>query len=445
MTSPTSAISYLHLDPAQVPAFKQHDQGTKRHSCKLCRTVGTAIKATMDQWYRQNKILIPWALLGLEVAVSVGLGLYKINTGSSRDTQVVPSPLKTLIPKLSDTEAADLPYPPDAYPGARDVNSPYGSLRVYEWGPEDGRKVVLVHGITTPCVALGAVAQGLVDDGCRVILFDLPGRGYSCTPAPTPHSNRLYTTIILLALTSSPISWTGNGNRFSLIGYSLGGAIVATFTAYFPSLISSLVLLAPGGLIRKERHTLTNKFLYNTGLLPETVLERIIKSRLKAGDTPTKATPPKEGVSPAAPVLGEVPKEKPTKAPELSRARPGITVAKVIGWQLDNHPGFVKSFISSIRYGPVSEEHYHWRRLGERLAAQNASTEEEYAEQGLQNGKVLIIGGSKDSLIVKDELINDATEVLGANNVKFEFLDTGHELPIAMSRDIVRYILDFWQ
>ena len=376
--------------------------------------------------------------------MSVGLRLYKISTVSSRDTQVVPSPLRTLIPSLSDAEAAVLPYPPDAYPGARDVVSPYGSLRVYEWGPEDGRKVVLVHGITTPCVALGAIAHGLVDDGCRVILFDLPGRGYSCTPIPTPHSNRLYTTIILLALTSSPIPWTGNDNRFSLIGYSLGGAIAATFTSYFPSLVSSLVLLAPGGLIRKERHTTTNKFLYNTGLLPETTLERIIKLRLKAGDTPTKATPPRERSTPAAPVTGEAPKEKPTKAPELSRARPGIIVPKVVEWQLDNHYGFVKSFISSIRYGPVSDEHCHWQRLGDRLAAQNASTEEEYAEQGLKNGKVLIIGGSKDSLIVKDELIDDATEVLGANNVEFEFLDAGHELPITKSWEIVHYILNFW-
>lgn len=439
MTGPIIAISNLRL---VRPKPRHSNNTTRAHSC---RDLGTTVEVTMDQWYRQNKVLIPWALLGLEVVVSVGLGLYKINTGSSRDTHVVPSPLKTLIPRLSDAETADLPYPPDAYPGARDVLSPYGSLRVYEWGPEDGRKVVLVHGISTPCVALGAIAHGLVDAGCRVILFDLPGRGYSCTPVPTPHSNRLYTTIILLALTSSPIHWTGNGNRFSLIGYSLGGAIVATFTAYFPSLVSSLVLLAPGGLIRKERHTMTNRFLYNTGLLPETTLERIIKSRLKAGDTPTKATPPKEGPTPAAPVIGEAPKEKPTKAPQLSRARPGITVPEVVAWQLDNHPGFVKSFISSIRYGPVSEEHCHWRRLGDRLAAQNASTEEEYAEQGLKNGKVLIIGGSKDGLIAKDELIDDATEVLGANNVEFEFLDAGHELPITKSLDIVHYILSFWQ
>ena len=439
MTGPITAISNLRL---VRPKPRHSNSTTRAHGCS---GLGTTVQVTMDQWYRQNKVLIPWALLGLEVVVSVGLGLYKINTGSIRDTQVVPSPLRTLIPRLSDAETADLPYPPDAYPGARDVLSPYGSLRVYEWGPEDGRKVVLVHGITTPCVALGAIAHGLVDAGCRVILFDLPGRGFSSTPIPTPHSNRLYTSIILLALTSSPIPWTGNGNRFSLIGYSLGGAIVATFTAYFPSLVSSLVLLAPGGLIRKERHTMTNKFLYNTGLLPETTLERIIKSRLKAGDTPTKATPPKEGSTPTVPVIGEAPKEKPTKAPELSRARPGITVPEVVGWQLENHRGFVKSFISSIRYGPVSEEHCHWRRLGDRLAAQNASTDEEYTEQGLKNGKVLIIGGSNDSLIVKDELIDDATEVLGANNVEFEFMDAGHELPITQSREIVQYILNFWQ
>jgi hypothetical protein len=44
-------------------------------------------------------------------------------------------------------------------------------MRVYEWGPEDGRKVVFVHGISTPCVSLGSIAHGLVKKGCRVMLF----------------------------------------------------------------------------------------------------------------------------------------------------------------------------------------------------------------------------------------------------------------------------------
>lgn len=208
------------------------------------------------------------------------------------------------------------------------MSSPYGSLRVYEWGPEDGRKVLLVHGITNPCIALGGIAQGLVDKGCRVIMFDLPGKGYSSTPS-TPHSARLFTTCILLALTSSPISWTGHGSTFSLIGYSLGGGIAANFYSYFPSLVSSLILLAPAGLVRKEKITLLNRFLYNTGLVPETTLEAIVKKRLQRGDPPVKT----KEVSPSAPVTGEMPKQSPEtlpRTPVLSRMRPGVTTAKVI-------------------------------------------------------------------------------------------------------------------
>lgn len=200
---------------------------------------------------------------------------------------------------------------------------------MYEWGPEDGRKVLLVHGITNPSVALGAIAHGLVDKGCRVILFDLPGKGYTSTPLSTPHSGRLYTTCILLALTTSSISWTGFGSEFSLIGYSLGGGIAANFTSYFPSLVSSLVLLAPAGLVREDRITLTNKFLYNTGLINEKALERVVKKRLQRGDPPTKA----KEVSAEAPVTGELPKENmvaESQIPVLSRARPGITIGNVV-------------------------------------------------------------------------------------------------------------------
>ena len=274
----------------------------------------------MEQWVRRHPFTLPIALLGL-----------KSKTGGAREDQVLPSPIKTLLAKLSSDEIANLPYPPDAFPGVRDVESPYGSLRVYEWGPEDGRKVLLVHGISNPCIALGAVAHGLVDRGCRVMRFDLPGRGYSDTPVPTPHSSRLYTSTILLALSTSPLSWTGNRETFSLIGYSLGGGIVANFTSYFPSLVSSLVLLAPAGLVRESRITLTNKILYNTGLINETTLEKVIMGRMRRGDPPIRAGP-NEKPSIETAVEGEMPKEKDdTPAPlALSRIRPEATISGVI-------------------------------------------------------------------------------------------------------------------
>ena len=402
----------------------------------------------MEQWYRQNKALIPWALLGFEAVYLLGQRLYKLKTGTEQDDFVVSSPLKTLLPTLSDAEAAELPYPPDAYPGARDVESPYGSLRVYEWGPEDGRKVLLIHGISSPCITLGGIAHGLVDKGCRVILLDLPGRGYSDTPVPTPHSTRLYTTIILLAIASSPISWTGNTNRFSLIGYSFGGGIVANFTSYFPTLVESLVLLAPGGLIRPEHITWINKFLYHTRLINETTLEGIIGRGLRKNSLLVEPGKTMEEVAPATPVAGELPRDGSGAAPQmpmLSRARPGITPAKVVAWQLDAHPGFVKAFMSGIRYGPTANQHVIWRRIGERLARQNASSEERYAKEGLQGGQVLVIGGSKDDLIVKDELKEDATEVFGSEDVRFEWVDAEHEIAVTRSEEIVEIIGSFWQ
>ena len=109
---------------------------------------------------------------------TLGYGIARILqyvTISGSHIGITGSPLKTLLPTLSDQAKARLPYPTDALPGARDVSSPYGSIRVYEWGPESGPKVLFVHGISTPCIALGDVAHGLVEKGCRVMLFDLYG------------------------------------------------------------------------------------------------------------------------------------------------------------------------------------------------------------------------------------------------------------------------------
>lgn len=287
----------------------------------------------MEHWVRRNPLTLPAALLGLQFAITIGRKLYKIKTGADQDEQVVPSPIKSFLPKLSPEEARSCPYPPDAFPGIRDIESPYGNLRVYEWGPEDGRKVVLVHGISNPCIALGAIAYGLADKGCRVMMFDLPGRGYSDTPVPTPHSSRLYTSTILLALTSSPLSWTGNGETFSLIGYSLGGGIVANFTSYFPTLVSSLVLLAPAGLIRQSRIGLMNKILYNTGLINETVLERMIMGQMRRGEPQMRHNKPEEKTSIETAIGGEMPKESEedvSAPPALSRIRPETTISGVI-------------------------------------------------------------------------------------------------------------------
>lgn len=115
-----------------------------------------------------------------------------------------------------------------------------------------------------------------------MILFDLWGRGYSDSCADLEHDDRLYATQILLAVTSSPLSWTGGiDGGFSVIGYSLGGGIAASFTSYFPEMVKSLVLMAPSGLIRPQHMSFKSKFLYSIGVFPESLLQWLVKRRMK--------------------------------------------------------------------------------------------------------------------------------------------------------------------
>ncbi len=83
----------------------------------------------------------------------------------------IPSPLVTQLPHLSASQTAALPYPPDVFPGARDVKTSFGDMRVYEFGDETGRKMLLVHGDATSAPQWRHVAEGLVEMGCRVIVL----------------------------------------------------------------------------------------------------------------------------------------------------------------------------------------------------------------------------------------------------------------------------------
>ncbi|EPE29178.1 alpha/beta-Hydrolase [Glarea lozoyensis ATCC 20868] len=345
--------------------------------------------------------------------------------------QIIPSPRASIIPSLSYEEQDNLPYPPNLFPGARDVDSPYGTTRIYEWGPEDGRKVLLIHGISTPCLSLGNIAHALVQKGCRVILLDLFGRGYSDSP-DLPHDSRLYTTQILLAITSSPLSWTLDG--FSIIGYSLGGGIAADFAAFFPHLIQGLVLLAPAGLIRPYHFGWQSKILYND-FLPTRVLEHLIRKRLMDGPSasnsiqkltkaPASSTPMPE-TAVAAEVKGTSDVE--FRASPLNIQRPNLTVASAVGWQLGHHEGFVRSFVSSIRYSSISGKNETWRKLGSLKVP------------------VLVIVGDTDPIIVANELEEDAKEAIGADDVVWKVVHGGHEFPITHPDEVVGHIAKVWR
>lgn len=140
------------------------------------RGAGTAVAATAAAAAAITGLAGLWYMTATNSSSSSSS--HQRPTTTSARTNITPSPLTTQIPHLTPAQAAALPYPPGsstaaALPGGRDVPTAYGSIRVYEWGPEDpaADKVLLVHGISTPCIALGDLAWELVGRGCRVMLF----------------------------------------------------------------------------------------------------------------------------------------------------------------------------------------------------------------------------------------------------------------------------------
>ena len=375
----------------------------------------------------------------------------------------VPLIVRSPLQEQRQTPGSKLAYPPDDFiPGARDVPSPYGTIRVYEFGPEDAQhKVLFLHGISTPCVSLLGIAEGLAKKGCRVMLMDLFGRGWSDGPADLPYDERLYTSQIFIALASSPIDWTGKGQRFALIGYSLGGALAANFTSWFPELVRNLVLIAPGGIMRKPMPWRA-RILYSQGWLPQSWLEAGAKRRLrtqpnvtgtqKAAENSNIGVEDSKKVAPESAVSAEVPKDT-----KMITARGEINMESVVNWQMDNHQGFIAALMDSMRHAPIWGQQQRWRMIGDRVrrgrelsrnitATQSRSEEDQQATRcGLDSGKVLMLMGGVDKIVEKEEVIPDAIAAFGADNVQVMIYENaGHEVPIKCADQMADDIWNTW-
>ncbi|KAI1428059.1 alpha/beta-hydrolase [Xylaria sp. FL1777] len=394
---------------------------------------------------KQQALASKLVLAAVALCVSAGL-IWR--PARSRRAPYEPSPART----LSKHVLKDLPYPPDALPGARDVETPYGSIRVYEWGPEDGDRVLFVHGISTPVVALGDLGHEMVARGYRVMMFDLFGRGYSDAPNDLAYDSRLFVTQLLLVLASSSIPWlTASG--FHLVGYSLGGGLGVTFTRYFSHVVRSLCLVAPCGLIRRYHVGWGSWLYYTSGLLPEFLVTHLVRRRIRPQVKPAyAASSPDIMTAEGEQVVkgdGDANGGAGFNSAVISKTRPHVTVSSVVAWQVDHHKGFVMAFLSTIRNAPIYAPQEDWKVLSRILQARRngASSHSDNVEfkAGLKGGKILLVLGRDDGVIVMDEIIEDANSVLGQDGIEFVTLDGGHELPITSSASVAGSLENFWK
>ncbi|KAI0757048.1 alpha/beta-hydrolase [Daedaleopsis nitida] len=135
-------------------------------------------------------------------------------------------------------------YPEDLFPnGSSYAPLPHGRVRYWIFGPEDGIKVALIHGISTPGVTWREIGPYLAERGFRVLIYDLYGKGYSEAPK-TACDGTLFAT--QLALLMQYVRW----DAAHIVGFSMGGGIAAAFTASFPYLVTGkTVFISSAGLI----------------------------------------------------------------------------------------------------------------------------------------------------------------------------------------------------
>ncbi|KAI0394030.1 alpha/beta-hydrolase [Xylariaceae sp. FL0594] len=402
-------------------------------------------------------------------AVAITLALVSLTRLAlwPRKRVIIRGALTTTIPKLSAEEIAKIAYRPDDFPGARDVDTPYGSIRVYEYGPDEGRKVLLIHGISTSCMTLKVIADGLVAKGCRVLMFDLFGRGYSDAPGDLPYDTRLFVTQALLALASSPLAWTGEGAGLGVVGYSLGGGIAASFAATFPHLVETLVLLAPAGMIRPANIGRASRLVFTSGLVPERLLAWMTKRRLRTpidnavqkrrgrpyAAAATVAASSRDGrVQPLTPIeeeeidkeeeqgqgqeqeqedLVDVAVQEAVDPPSSSLTGPTpfeLEVTSFVHWSIDHNAGFVPAMMSTIRHGPLMGQHDCWRKLAKR-----------------KPGTTAILMGENDTLVQHEDYEEDALPLVGGRgNVFWRIVPGGHNFPFTHPRSTLKTLCEFW-
>jgi len=185
--------------------------------------------------------------------------------------------------------------------------------------------------------------------------------------------------------------------------------------------------------------------------LPKSLVTWLVRRRLRGGtfSSPSKTANPE--ATPGNAVKAEVPGEsRPAHHPDsqapLFPNRPSVSVADAVAWQVKHHDGFIPAFVSSIKYAPIREEHPKWRKVGERLQRQRLNPKSpERAVEGLHRGKVLMILGTSDNVIVANQTSEDAKSVLGSEGVEVKTLVGGHDLPIVESEAVAGTIFDFWK
>lgn len=266
---------------------------------------------------------------------------------------------------------------------------------------------------------------------------DLWGRGYSDTPLGIPHDSRLFGLQIFFAAASSSVSWNGEeSGGFSIVAFSLGGGIAMAFAADFYKFVNSIVLLAPGGIIRRLPAEYESFFFRYPFLLPSSYLRKLVGKTLGLKDLESAT-----GYS--------APHDQSHMACEIAReakavGKEPLDVPGIVRRQFDNHRGFIHSFASTVQYGPIQYQHSDWRRVCSIIKGDTAGTPASSHQSKLFDSKILVVFGDADSIVLAEEVSADLLQLVGdPEHVEIKVVAGSHGFPVPSCDEVAKHISDF--
>ena len=290
--------------------------------------------------------------------------------------------------------------------------------------------------VTSP--AFEILGQAILQNADSAYTADLWGRGYSDSPLDVPHDARLFSMQILFAAASSPLSWTGaTSGGFSVVAFSLGCGVAMSFASHFPFLVNSIILLAPGGLLRRMPDGYDNLFFRYPSLVPLAYLRRLVGKILGVtlSGVPINQTLSETNVlaAPGVPPSSE------------TRENQDLDIPAIVQWQFDNHRGFVHSFVNTINHGPLMQQHSEWSKICKIIRGESSNAPASSLSSQAHNSKVLVLLGEADGIVLVNEVSEDLKQLLGPEHVEFRTIPGGHGFPVPHSDDVIEEISKFWK
>jgi pimeloyl-ACP methyl ester carboxylesterase len=121
------------------------------------------------------------------------------------------------------------------------IQLPNGITHYQLSNPDSDHTVVLVHGFSVPYFIYDPTFAFLTQSDCRVLRYDLFGRGFS----DRPHAQ--YNLDFFVKQLGDLLDALRFTAPVSLIGLSMGGPIAAAFAAQHPHRVDRLILIDPAG------------------------------------------------------------------------------------------------------------------------------------------------------------------------------------------------------